>query len=277
MQELRRRGHDVRIFALDGGRFAHAFPWSETLPTDWVPDRIFAQHTPCAEALRVAYPSHPITYICHGVVPLIDQPPLTASITQWVAINEQVYAYLMTHGISSSRIALIRNVIDTYHYYPLHTPLRDIPHVLFISNYKKWKNYARLTKACAILGWTFRAVGSPYGQSRNIVQDINTSDLIVSWGRGILESMSCGRAVCSIDKTPPSGDGYVDECGYYASRTHNFSHFVPGDCRYEDMSVEQIVDELRRYRPTDGPRNRALIETYHDVRDGVDALLRVSA
>lgn len=277
MRELQRRGHEVRVYAPEGGRFAHAFPWSTEPPRNWRPDRILAQHTPCAYALREAFPTQPITYICHGVLPDIDQPPIDASITQWVSINEQVTAHLVSCGVPAERIVLIRNLIDTDHYYPLRVPLRETPQVLFVSNYKKWLNYGRLSKACAALGWSLHAVGSPYHQSRDMVRDMNNADLIVSWGRGILEAMSCGRAVCSLDKSPPAGDGYLDEVGYYHSRTHNFSHFVSGDCRYENMHVERIIEELRRYAPMDGVRNRHLIETYHDVRDGVDALLHASS
>lgn len=277
MQELQRRGHEVRVYAIQGGRFERAFPWSSDIPVAWNPHLIIAQHTPCAYALRAAFPTQPMTYISHGVTPDIDQPPIDAQITHWVAINEQVRSYLLAHHIPLSRITLIRNMIDTFYYYPLRSPLRAVPQVLFISNYKKWLNYGRLSKACAHLGWSLHAIGSPYRLSRDIVTDINNADLIVSWGRGILEAMSCGRAVCSLDKSPPAGDGYLTESDYYFSRTHNFSHFQSGDCRYDNCHVDQIVEELRRYNPTDGPRNRQLIETYHDVRDAVDALLRVAA
>jgi hypothetical protein len=277
MRELHRQGHEVRVYAPEGGQFAFAFPWSPFISTEWRPDRIIAQHTPCALTLREAFPAHPITYISHGVSPDIDQPPLDANITHWVAINEQVRDYLQLHRIAARDISLIRNPVDTFHYYPLRTPLRRTPQVLFVSNYKKWLNYGRLSKACAILGWSFHAVGSPYRRSRDMVHDMNEADLIVSWGRGILEAMSCGRAVYSLDKSPPAGDGYLDESTYYYSRTHNFSHFVSGDCRYENFTVDMIVEQLQRYHPVDGIRNRELIETYHDVRDVVDALLRATA
>jgi hypothetical protein len=276
MRELHRQGHDVRVYAPEGGQFASAFPWSSSIPTEWRPDRILAQHTPCAIALREAFPAQPITYISHGVTPDIDQPPVDAGITHWVAINEQVRDYLQTHQIAARDISVIRNPVDTCHYYPLRTPLRQTPQVLFVSNYKKWLNYGRLSKACAKLKWSLHAVGSPYRRSRDMVRDMNDADLIVSWGRGILEAMSCGRAVCSFDKSPPAGDGYLDEPTYYYSRTHNFSHFVAGDCRHENFTVDMMVEHLQRYHPADGVRNRELIETYHDVRDAVAALLRAS-
>lgn len=273
LRELQRLGHEVRVYALSGGNLAKKFDWSPTIPIDWRPDYIFAQHTPCAYALRDAFPTQRLLYISHGVTPVIDQPPLDANITHWVAINEQVSTYLQQHHIPSDRITMIRNPIDTTVFAPRNT-LQTTPRVLFVSNYKKWKNYGRLRDACALLGWSLHAVGSPYRRSRDIVGDINNADLIVSWGRGILEGMSCGRAVCSMDSTPPAGDGYLTTERYFASRTHNFSHFLPDDCRFTDMSVETIARELAQYDPMDGLRNRALIETHHDVRVLASQLLQ---
>lgn len=264
--ELTRRGHRVVVYCPKGGTMSALMP-TVASPSGLTPDVIVAQHNKCAYTLRGAFPSVPMVYSAHGVLPDIEQPPRGISVDWWTAINQQVRDHMMRQYVPGDRIDIVRDFIDTSLYKPL-TPLRiDKPRVLFVSNYKKWKAYYRLAVACQRLGWSFKAVGSPYGRSRNMVEEMNNADLIVSWGRGILEGMACGRPVVSYDKE--LGDGYLTRDVYMESRERNFSGY---ECRHW-FDADGIMRELRKYNPADGPINRHLIENNHDHRDGTSRVL----
>lgn len=264
VQALHAAGHTCEIFSPVSGPLAHGLPVVTDVAHLRTPDVILARHNVCARALAARFPNVPMCYVIHGIVPELEQPPRELPIRHWFAVNEQVRDYV---GIQTAPITILREVIDVDQFAP-RTTLRETPHVLFVSNYKKWRNWSRLTAACRHLGWPLTAVGSPYHRSKDMAADMNAADLVVSWGRGILEAMACGRAVLSFDKC--AGDGYLTPDRYWDSRTHNFSHFAPGDVRYDDFSIDALVMELQHYHPAHGPYHRARIVAEHDVRTLVE-------
>lgn len=264
-------GHDVVTWSPFGGKLLGQIPGATTQipePTEHF-DVILAQHTPCARALRLQYPHTPLIYCAHGYLPEIDQPPLDIRVDGWTAINERVFDHLVSCGVTMP-ITIVRDFIDTEKFSPTRPVRLDRPHVLFISNYKKWKNWAHLSKACAYMGYPLTATGAPYGRVPSVADAINEADVVVSWGRGILEGMSCGRPVISFDQT--YGDGYLTEEMYYISREHQFSS---RDCTGAG-DWPWLVEQLKQYNPTDGARNRALILQHHAMYRGVDQLLTLA-
>jgi glycosyltransferase involved in cell wall biosynthesis len=215
--------------------------------------------------------------MAHGVFSG-ESAPSDVRVDRYVAINEQTVNRLTDQGVSPDQIDLVRDFVDTDRFLPGPSLRSDRPRVLFLSNYKKWNNYFFAFDACAALGLEFRAVGSPYGRSREVEQDIHQADLVVSWGRGILEAMACGRAVMSydmvrFDEDQPSqvvGDGYLTIDRYHKAREHNFG---PVGCRRTFMSAEDVAEEIQQYSPNDGPVNRELAVKYHGHLAGVNQLL----
>jgi glycosyltransferase involved in cell wall biosynthesis len=265
---LLRKGHEVAVFSPKGGGMAKHMPTVADPKAFANPDVILAQHNKCAYVLRGAFPTTPFVYSGHGTQD-IEQPPRGIKVDWWTAINTQIRDMFVRQYIPADRIDIVRDFIDTTWYRPVHplTPKGGAPRVLFISNYKKWKQYYRLSEACRRLKYPLKCVGAPYGRSRNIVNDINQADLVVSWGRGILEGMACGRPVISYDRE--YGDGYLDFDRYMDSRERNFSGY---ECRHV-FTVDGLMQELARYDPLDGERNRELIHLHHHLDTGVDEML----
>lgn len=269
VRELERRGHEVWVYSPQGGYYAKKMRTVSHLliPT---PDVIVAQHTPCAYDLKAAFPDAPFIFSAHGTLPDVEQPPLRIDVDLYTAINTLVVDHLVHLGIPADRIEILRDFVDTDRFRPMTSLRTETPRVLFISNYKKWRNHRVLSAACTALGYPLRCVGAPYGRSRDMVADINDADIVVSWGRGILEGMSCGRAVISYDKM--YGDGYLTHDEYFASREHNFGYEYASRYAFDVTLMQQ---HLQQYQPEDGTVNRSLIERYHSATAGVDDLLRM--
>ena len=263
--ELIRRGHSVLVYSSLSGALAKKMNSTTGLEGAEAPDVILAQHKTCAIKLKNAFPSVPMILITHGIVPEEEQPP-RIDIEHYISVNEQnVENLIFRHGVDPNRIEIIRDFIDTEEFKPIK-PLADKPKVLFISNYKKWRAWQDLTRVCSILGLEFKAVGAPYGRSRNVAETINNADLVISWGRGILEAMACGRPAISYNKR--MGAGYITPEVYMENRTYNLGGVRS---RYT-FDWKELMGEIEKYNPEDGAVNRGLIMKYHDSRKCVDRI-----
>lgn len=233
------------------------------------PDVIFAQHNRCAYALREAFPYVPMVYCAHGNWVEIEQPPRGIEVQAWVAVNERVRDNLVRQYVPEEDISIIRDFVDTDVFTPVEPLQEKRPRVLFVSNYKKWRTFDILEAACRRTGMTLTAIGAQYGRRRPVEEAMNAADIVVGWGRCVIEGLACGRAVISYNKL--LGDGYLTRGRYFESRERNFGEY---ECRFR-FTADELAGELLRYNPADGAENRDLALRYHDAIGGVNQVLRV--
>jgi glycosyltransferase involved in cell wall biosynthesis len=269
--EMVKRGIDMTVFSPLGGPLEKQMKTIKTLNGVQAPDIILAQHNTCAETLKKTFPNIPLVFYSHGILPdrhVLEQPPQFPA-DWYIAINEEVEENLTKKGVPADKISIIRDFIDTEKFRPTRSINRGLKKVLFISNYKKWRNYKAVAGACERLGLELTCQGSPYGRNYQIEDAINQADLVVSWARGIMEAMACGRAALSWDRH--EGDGYIDEGTYYGARQDNFSgrHF-----KYA-YDADSLAKEMLKYDPDCGEGNRQLVMKYHNAPGGVDQILEV--
>ena len=264
--EVKKRGDEIVVYSPLGGRLSSQMETVESLKDlKFVPDIIVSQHTPCSYDLKDKFPNVRHIFYSHGLLPEIEQPPKFEA-DYYFAINKEVQENLIKSGVNKSKIAIVRDFIDTEKFKKTKETNQKLTNVLFISNYKKWKNYKIVSQACQILGVNLKCSGAPYGRSNNIEQTINDSDLVISWGRGILEALSCERNAISFDKTV--GDGFIDNQSYFESRENNFSGRV-FNISFTPLTLSQ---EMQKYDKNIGAKNRDLILKYHQVKKGVDLM-----
>jgi hypothetical protein len=275
-RQLIRLGHRVTVYSPKGGAMTKYFNWVGEIDYLDKPDLIIAQMNTCAETVRARFDSFMI-FSSHGIPYnhrwqgepdrcLTESPP-NCPVDAYTAINEDVQAYLQTTGYSST---IIRDFIDLDRFKPTTPPNSKIKRILFISNYKKWRTYARVSEACRYLGIELKAVGAPYGRAYAVETEINQADLVISTGRGILEAMACERPVISFEQM--HGDGYLTEELYYESRTRQF--FGP-KCLHTFEDWRDLVTEIHQYNPLDGKTNRRLIEEHHNSITNTKKLLNI--
>ena len=264
--EVKKRGDEIKVFSPLGGKLETEMEVIKNLKTsDFVPDVIISQHNICAEILKGHFTTIPHIFYSHGLLPEIEQPP-TFECDFYFAINTEVENNLISKGIDKNKIAIIRDFVDLDKFKSTKPINQTLTNVLFISNYKKWKNFRIVSEACSINNLNLKCVGAPYGRSKDIAKDINDSDLVISWGRGILEAMACERCVISFDKTV--GDGYIDNVNYFKARENNFS----GRINNINFSPTSLAEEMLKYNPKDGAKNRDLTEKYHNPKIEVDKI-----
>lgn len=264
--EMVKRGHDVTVYSPLGGPLEKQMKTVKSLDGVVAPDIILAQHIPCAVALKETFPNIPLIFYCHGFVQEVEQPPPFEA-DYYLIINEECRDNYISKGVLAEKITIVRDFIDTERFKSTKPINRELKKVLFLSNYKKWKNYKAVSGACQKLGLQLQCFGSPYGRNYKIEEAINEADLVISWARGILEAMSCGRGALSFDRY--EGDGYIDSKSYFEARKDNFSgrHF-----KYT-YDADTLADEMLKYDPDCGGQNRELVAKYHDVKSGVDQIL----
>ncbi len=280
-RELKRRGHRVVVYCPREGGGPMAPLLDVVRRVSELPeaiDAILVHHRSLASSLRDRFRGVPMIFVAHGVFSPESAPP-DVPVDRYVAINEQTAVQLVEYNVPMDRIDLVRDFVDVDRFHPASELRKEKPRVLFLSNYKRWNNYFFAFDACAALGLPFRAVGSPYGRSVSVERDINEADVVLSWGRGVLEAMACGRAVISYDQarlcqedmyTTVTGDGYLTIGRYFISRQRNFG---PVGCCWTFSSAVDVARELRLYDPADGEANRALALLHHGHVAGVDAVL----
>lgn len=225
------------------------------------PDVLLVQHSSVAKWVVDAWPDVPRVFHHHGGPLTPDHAPRGIVWTDLWSINHQCTEQ-MRRETWTQGIATMRDAVDLGVWTPT-TPLRETtPRVLFLSNYKAWRNVQRLEAACARLGLPLTCVGSPYGRVTNgpaLASVMNQHDLVVTWGRGVLEAAACARCVISYDQE--LGDGYLTLPRFLDSRERNFSGY---ECRYA-MGVAELCDALAQYRPDDGARLREVVGAEHDA------------
>lgn len=267
-RELVKCGHEVTVYSPFGGRLEKEMNVVKNLDNLDAPDVIIAQHTPCAISLREIFPKTPFLFYSHGLLPEIEQPP-DVKVDHYLVINEEVENNLIAQGVPRQKISIVRDFIDTERFSPTKPINKKLKKVLFISNYKKWKNYYRVNKACTKLGLELKCLGAPYGRKVEVEKSINEADLVISWGRGILEAMACGRAALSFDRF--EGEGYITKVSYFEARRDNFSGRI---FKYE-FTPDSLAEEMLKYDSNCSKVNRNLIMKYHNAKVGVGKIIAV--
>jgi hypothetical protein len=139
--EMVKRGHDVTVYSPGGGPLEKQMKTVKSLDYVASPDVILAQHIPCAVDLKKAFPSVPLVFYCHGFVQEVEQPPPFEP-DYYLFINEETRQNYIDKGAPvAGKMKIVRDFIDTERFKPTKPINRELKKVLFISNYKKFKNW----------------------------------------------------------------------------------------------------------------------------------------
>lgn len=239
-----------------------------------VPEIIHAHHNITAIQARSVFPGAPMVYLSHGTIPAQEQPPsLDINISRFLAVSEEVRDNLVRQGVSAQRVAILRNFSDPDRFAPT-TALRDKPrNVLVLSNYFYGQSKEIIEEACRKTGVRLSVIGAQNKAVWKVERQINKADLVITLGKGVLESMSCGRAVIVFGMSVDSwwGDGMVTKDNVSELAKNNFS----GRRYKRKFDVDGLVAEVERYDPEMGQINRGIVVDDFNIGDRVRELVGV--
>ena len=261
---LRRAGNDVRIATTETGivtaRLENEGFKVTTKLKDWTGikfDVAHVHHNTLAVSVRKNFPKLPIVYLSHGPAHPLEKPPKDIKIVdRYLGVSEEVCAMLKTHDIKESFV--LRNSVGCSLFAPTKPINEKLENVMVLSSHFG-ECYNIVKEACIKIGVKdLRLVGLD-NLVWNIEDKINRADLIISLGRGVVESMACGRAVLVFDYH--GGDGMITEKSYHEIKKNNFSgrRFA---IRY---NISRLATQLKSYNQSMGEVNRSLALQYHSI------------
>ena len=235
--ELRRQGHHVRFFTFENGKVSKKLLETGITPYrfGFLPDLILANHHTTVSYFRSRYPHTKIIQTIHGTTPKLEQPSADANF--YVAISLEIEGYLRKkYGLESK---VIYNGIDCMRFARKNPTNRTLKSVLSLSH--SYELNDKLSKLFNRNNIDFISLNKYKNPVWNIEDYINKADMVISIGRGVYESMACGRAVLVLDKRPYQGlmgDGFLTPELVRDSLSHNCSG------RWlKRTDVERMIDE----------------------------------
>jgi len=259
---LQRLGHDVTVYSPDAGetealareRGIRVVTSERDLPDTC--DAVLVQDTVLALELRERY-DVPHVFVSHGAeLDLAAPPQLDGAVAAAVAMNDRVAKRLTALAVDI-HVVRLRQPIDIEVFCPRGPPRERPEQVLLLGNYLTSRRRDALVAVCSELGLRAAQVGVGGEVLANPTEAIARADIVVGYGRSVLEAMACGRAAYVLDYL--GGDGWVTADSYDALERDGFT----GTTTDRRDPAAALRRDLLAYDASMGDVNRTLIYSHH--------------
>lgn len=238
------------------------------------PDIIHGHHHMEVFTALKQFPSAPAVLFCHGEEPWEEMALLHPRILRYCAIDESTCSRLIREGVSPENIEVIFNFCDTQRFTKRAKALPSSPkRALIFSNTATSTNFAAIVKdACKRHSISVDIVGL---LNHNAVEDpaalLRNYDLVFCRSRAAIEALCSGCAVILCDS---KGLGeMVNTNNLQRLRARNFADW----CLTDEISINGVSRELRRYNATDASNVSELMRADADVRQAAATLVKLYA
>lgn len=272
-EQLDRLAHDVVIFSPEpeGGlgvarERGLTVIGAEALDDGY--DAALVQDAAVAYEVAELCPGARSVFVAHseGFDPQLP-PQLPGTVDLLIALNDRV-ASRLRRFVSGHEVVRLRQPIDTRRFLAAG-PLPQHPrNALIFSNNIVADREAMLEDACRQVGLELCRRGGPGGQTTDPREALAKADIVIGYGRAILEAMACGRAAFVYDWA--GGEGWVTAESYPAVEG---SGFVGGGKHVFDAAG--LAEALRCYDRSMGPVNRDLVMANHRASVHAQELLEI--
>jgi hypothetical protein len=203
------------------------------------------------------FPAAPQLFVAHSESFDLQVPPqLNDLVGTVVALNDRVAARLRSYAVQVE-VARLRQPIDTERF-ASRTPLPEVAQrVLLLSNTPNSDRLRLLESACEEVGLQLQRLGGHDGQTTDPRQALSEADIVIGYGRSVLEAMASGRAAYVYDWN--GGDGWMTPESYPAIEADG----IAGRGGRTVLTQAQLVEDLRRYDPAMGPVKNDLVIAHH--------------
>ncbi len=276
--ELLKRGHQPIAFSTELGRVAEQLR-TATIPVvddltriGTAPDIIHGQHHFETLLAVLSFPNVPAVNFCHGWTPSEEQPLIFPRVMHYVAVDHTCRDRLqLEHGISSERISVILNFVDTERFRS-RPPLPSAPRraLAFGNPFGIDGSLPILQAACQKAGMELDVAGGGSNQEwADPEARLGEYDLVFAKARAALEAMAVGAAVVLCG---PRGLGpMVTPEEWDRLRLLNFGVRT----QTQPVTVENVLEQVRRYDPKGAAAVSARVRKEATLPDAVDRLLKV--
>jgi hypothetical protein len=220
-------------------------------------DAALAQDSGVSYQLADLRPAMPQLFVAHSSKFDLQAPPqLAGTVGKVVALNDRV-AGRMRSLVTEVEVVRLRQPIDHERFTP-RGPLPETPRrALLLSNNTNDDRMEMLAEACAEAGFELSQVGGLPGQATDIRSALAGVEIVIGYGRSVLEGMACGRAAYVYDWQ--GGDGWVTAQSYAGIESDGFA----GGGTDDVVDHAGLVRDLRAYSAAMGPVNHDLVVRHH--------------
>lgn len=273
-EQLQRLGHEVALHAREWGEIVQAcrdggleVANDSTLPRNC--DAAVVQDAAVAFDLAKRYPEAPQVFVAHSDLFDLQSPPQLADIVDSVVVLNDRVASRARALARTPEIVRLRQPIDVLRFEPEGSPGAQARRVLVLSNNRLDHRRELIGRVCAELGLEMIEVGVGSEPALDPSGTIADADIVVGYGRSILEAMACGRAAYVYDQF--GGDGWVTPERYPALEADGFG----GRAFEEPIDADRLRDDLCAYDRDMALSNRDLVLANHRPGPHVERLVEL--
>jgi hypothetical protein len=270
---LQRLGHEVTLYSRElderlsvvlRDRGLSLAAREDRLPADC--DGVLVQDAETALVLADRYPGVPQVFVMHGLTDLETPPLLPGVTTVVVALNDRFRKRAEALAGTCS-IVRLRQPIDIHAFYPRGDPRPRAEDLVAVGNRLQGARRSMLVEVCAELGIGFKQVGELAEPSVAPELEMARADIVVGYGRSLLEGMASGRPAYVWDHA--GGDGWVTPDSYEAMEADGFS----GGATPHVTDRAALRRGLAEYRPDMGLVNYELVRLNHSAMKHAEELV----
>jgi len=253
---LKNEDHEVYVYSKYIGAMKELFDEMEVPVVEHLEalqnedfDIAIVNHNINAIEVRKIFPELPLIVLVHGINPFLEQPvPFDINVSLFLALSKEIKRHLLDSGINKEKIVLYPNIINHTRFEEQREINPEPQNILVISNKLDAGTKSVIVNSCARLNLNLKILGSKTTavSTMELPDYINWADIVITLGRGAIESMMCGRIPLILDYQ--GGDGLVTPENFEDLAEYNFSgrkHRI----KYDE---ESLMQEIMKYKPENG-------------------------
>lgn len=266
-EQLEQLGHPVELFAGEASEKGRELAASRGLRlTTGEPatladrddfDAVIAQDAASAYVLACRG-EVPQIFVIHGLASFEHPPQAPRPVPPVVVMNDRIGKHAASLA-SKPEVVRLRQPIDLQRFKPRGPSRPRARRVLVFSNYLEDDRMAMLEGACGDLGLELTTMGIQANASVTPQDVIAQADIVVGYGRSVLEGMVMGKAAYVWDRA--GGDGWVTPETYPAIEADGFSGAATGAL----IDAERLRADFAAYRPELGTLGYDIVRDKHSA------------
>lgn len=274
-EELERLGHQVTLHAEEAYPEGRDMVASRGLrlrfgepPAPVEVDAVIAQDAAAAYKLASDRPAPRQIFVIHGLAGFEHPPSGLRPHPPVVVLNDRIGRHAAALS-SEPEVVRLRQPIDIERFRPRGGCRRRARRVLILSNYLHSDRLRTIEHVCESLGLELVRHGGPGTRTIEPQAALADSDIVVGYGRSLLEGMAMGRAAYVWDHA--GGDGWVNPESYPALEADGFS----GGATDAVIDADRLREDLAGYRPELGEVGYDLVRNHHSATEHAEALVNL--